>query len=134
MKQTPNSNTRGDIENEADVRRLVDTFYENVREDALIGPIFDDMVKDWNTHLPTMYAFWSRLLLGKEGYAGNPWMKHAQLPVEKAHFTKWLELFMFTIESLFEGPCAEHAKGSAKSIAHSFQVRMGIDPFITVAE
>ncbi len=119
-----------DLENEADIRWMVDAFYEQIRQDALLGPVFDEKVGDWGRHLPTMYAFWNRLLLGKEGYDGNPWLKHAQIPLEKAHFNRWLELFTQTVETRFSGPRATQAVGVAKSIAHSFQARMGIDPFI----
>ena len=57
-----------DITTEADVRVLVDTFYEKVREDALLDPIFSDVAKvDWEHHLPKMYAFWNGMILGKAG-------------------------------------------------------------------
>ncbi|MEM9157817.1 MAG: group III truncated hemoglobin [Verrucomicrobiota bacterium] len=114
---------------EADVRFLVDQFYAKVREDELVGPIFTDKVEDWSMHLPTMYAFWGSILFGKKDYSGNPFAKHSPLDLEKAHFDRWLELFLGTVDELFEGAKAEHAKSAAKSIAHSFQARMGINPF-----
>ena len=120
---------RSDIEGEAEIRQMVDLFYERVKADELIGPVFEEKVNDWSQHLPTMYRFWGSLLLGKGGYAGNPFAKHVTLDLEKAHFARWIELFLSTVDEHFEGPKAEHAKGAARSIAHSFQVRMGIDPF-----
>lgn len=47
-----------DIETSAEVRILVDRFYEKVRRDPLIGPIFDEVAKvDWPSHLATLYVF-----------------------------------------------------------------------------
>ncbi len=119
-----------DITTEADVRVLVDTFYEKVREDALLDPIFSDVAKvDWEHHLPKMYAFWNGMILGKPGYSGRPFPLHAVLPVGKEHFERWLELFKETIAENFEGEGADRARNAAASIAHTFATRMGlIDP------
>ena len=118
-----------DIEGDEGIRLLVDRFYERIRGDDLLGPVFDERVADWSRHLPTMYAFWGSILFGKSDYHGNPFAKHMDLPVDKEHFDRWLKLFQETVDQLFHGPKAEHAKGAAKSIAHSFQVRMGVNPF-----
>lgn len=119
-----------DITNEADVRQLVDAFYAQVREDALLNPIFADVAKvDWAQHLPKMYAFWNGLILGKPGYSGRPFPVHAVLPVQKVHFERWLGLFKATVDTHFTGEGAERAKSAAASIAHTFAMRMGlIDP------
>lgn len=126
---TLENQTRSDITGEQDIRQLVDSFYEGIRSDSLLGPIFNERVEDWSKHLSTMYAFWNSLLFGATQYKGNPFAKHMDLPVDKPHFDRWLELFLATVDRLFEGPKADQAKGAAKSIAHSFQVRMGIPPF-----
>jgi hypothetical protein len=42
------------------------------------------------------------------------------LPVGKAHFDRWLELFLETVDENFSGPKAEEAKGRALSIADTF--------------
>ncbi len=60
------------------------------------------------------------MLLGTGTYRGAPFPKHAVLPVEKAHFDRWLELFLATVDELFSGPKAEEAKGRALSIADTF--------------
>jgi len=119
-----------DITTEADVRVLVDTFYNKVREDALLDPIFSDVAKvDWEHHLPKMYAFWNGMILGKAGYNGRPFPLHAVLPVGKEHFERWLELFKETVSENFEGEGAVRANNAAASIAHTFATRMGlIDP------
>ena len=54
-----------DLETEADIIQLVDAFYARVNADALLRPIFNDVAQvDWASHLPTMYDFWSSVLLG----------------------------------------------------------------------
>jgi len=118
-----------DITNESDIRLLVDSFYESIRKDELLGPVFNERVGDWSKHLPTMYAFWGTMLFGNKEYQGNPMTKHMDLPVDHGHFECWVGLFIETIDQLFAGPKAEQAKAVAKSIAHTFQIRMGINPF-----
>jgi hemoglobin len=39
-------NTYHDIEQLEDIKLLVDTFYTNIREDALLGSIFNERIKD----------------------------------------------------------------------------------------
>ena len=119
----------GDIAGKQEIRLMVDTFYEGIRSDKQLGPVFDSKIADWSTHLPTMYSFWDSILFGTADYRGNPFAKHMNLPVEHAHFERWIEIFIATIDRLFAGPKADQAKAAAKSIAHSFQLRMGIDPF-----
>ena len=116
-----------EIENEADIKLLVDTFYENVNQDELLEPVFNGFAQvDWESHLPTMYKFWSSLLLGTSTYRGQPFPKHLRLPVESKHFNRWISLFLQTVDSLFEGAKAEEAKQKAANIAHIFQMRMGL--------
>jgi len=116
-----------EIENEADIKLLVDTFYENVNQDELLEPVFNGFAQvDWESHLPTMYKFWSSLLLGTSTYRGQPFPKHLRLPVESKHFNRWISLFLLTVDSLFEGAKAEEAKQKAANIAHIFQMRMGL--------
>jgi hemoglobin len=119
-----------DIQTEADVRLLVDTFYDGIRQDALLNPIFADVAQvDWAEHLPKMYAFWNGLILGKPGYVGAPFAAHMNLPVNREHFVRWLALFRATVDRLFAGPFAQRAKDAAGSIAHTFALRMRvIDP------
>lgn len=54
-----------EIENIADIKILVDTFYNQVRNDELLSPIFNGIIKDnWPAHLEKMYRFWQTVLFG----------------------------------------------------------------------
>jgi hemoglobin len=117
-----------DIQSPTDIRLLVDSFYSKAREDELLAPIFDHAISDWDHHLPTMYQFWERLLLGSTEYNGNPFSKHINLSLENFHFTTWLEIFNQTLDENFSGEKTEETKRLARNIAVSFQLRMGITP------
>ncbi len=113
------------IESREDIKLLVDTFYAKVNRDPLLSPVFNDVAKvHWESHLPTMYNFWSSMLLGDFSYQGNPFLKHIPLPIEKLHFDRWLHLFDETIHENFIGEKAEEAKKRAGSIAAMFQHKL----------
>jgi hemoglobin len=116
--------TKEDIKTRKDIERLVDSFYEKVRADELLSPVFAHL--DWPAHLPTMYNFWSSLLFGDKSYEGNPFMAHKHLSINESHFTRWLELFTETVDQEFTGERASELKQRAQSIAAVFQHRMGL--------
>jgi len=119
--------TAPDITTEADVRHMVDTFYDKVNKDALLSPVFNDFAAvDWSRHLPVMYAFWNSLILGIPGYKGAPFPKHMGLPVSRDHFGRWLQLFRANIDEHFAGPNADLTKHRAENIAQVFQYKMGL--------
>lgn len=116
---------RTDILSLEDVKLLVDTFYGKVRKDKLIGPIFDERIQDrWPQHLTKMYTFWQTILLGEHTYYGSPFPPHAQLPVEKPHFDRWLTIFSETLEELFAGEVAQEAMWRANKMAEMFQFKI----------
>lgn len=116
-----------DIANEADIKLLVDTFYDNVNKDDMLSPVFNDFAHvNWEHHLPIMYSFWSSVLFGTMAYKGQPFPKHLRLPVEQKHFQRWISLFTQTVDTLFEGEKATEIKQKALSIAQIFQMKMGL--------
>ncbi|MBW8303635.1 MAG: group III truncated hemoglobin, partial [Brevundimonas sp.] len=48
---------------EAMIARLVDGFYDRVRADPLLGPVFAERISDWGPHLEQMRLFWSSVAL-----------------------------------------------------------------------
>lgn len=121
--------TKQQITDAASIQLLVDSFYGKARKDELIGPIFNEVIGDhWDAHLPTMYKFWGDILLNTHEYEGNPMFVHKQLnariPLQAAHFSRWKELFIETVQELFEGDKAELAKQRAVSIATVMQMKV----------
>ncbi|WP_151087871.1 group III truncated hemoglobin [Hymenobacter baengnokdamensis] len=115
-----------DIISEADIKLLVDRFYERVNADPLLAPVFNEAARvDWSHHLPQLYDFWSGILLGTARYRGRPFPKHIPLPISEAHFQQWLALFFATVDAHFAGPVADEAKLRARSIGQVFASRLG---------
>lgn len=121
-----------DLTSRADIEQLVDAFYDRIRADARLGPIFDDVARvDWAAHLPKMYAFWESILFGAAGFKGNPLAVHRalarQTPLAPDDFDRWLELFATTVDDLFAGPVADEAKRRAMRIASVMQFHIAAD-------
>jgi hemoglobin len=113
-----------DITKRADIENLVNSFYDKVKIDPLLGPVFSHV--NWPAHLPTMYNFWASMILGEQSYRGAPFPKHADLPISSTHFDQWLKLFTDTVDHLFTGTKAEEIKVRAQSIAQVFQHKMNL--------
>jgi hemoglobin len=118
-------NTKHDIEELSDIKLLVDDFYGKVAQDELLAPIFNYRLSTyWGPHLEKMYTFWQAALFGISGYTGNPFAKHATMPVEAEHFARWLNLFNKTVDEHFAGPMAEEAKRRGLIMATTFERRI----------
>jgi hemoglobin len=111
-----------DINNRQDIEKLVNRFYERVQANDVLAPVFSHV--DWPKHLPIMYSFWSSMILGEQSYRGNPFQKHAPLPIGQEHFSQWLKVFIETVDENFQGPKAREIKERAANIASVFQYRM----------
>jgi hemoglobin len=118
-----------DIQSTTDVEELVRQFYGKVRQDVMLGPVFNVVAQvDWAHHIPRLVGFWSTVLLGSEEYKGNPVLPHLALghktPIGPVHFKQWLALFIQTVDELFVGERAEQAKIRAQSIAIVLQTKL----------
>ncbi len=114
-----------DISTLDDIQLLVDTFYEKIRKDALLGPIFNEKIGDnWSDHLQRMYKFWQTVLLDEHTYFGAPFPQHAQLPVGIEHFNQWLSIFSDTVMSLFYGEKADKAIWQGQRMAEMFHSKI----------
>ena len=116
---------REDIKNLADIQILVDTFYDTIRKDQLLGPIFDGIIQDrWPEHLEKMYRFWQTVLLEEHTYYGSPFPPHAKMPIQKEHFDRWIHLFTQTVDALYTGETADRAKWQGNRMAEMFQFKI----------
>lgn len=107
---------------EETIKLLVDSFYEKVRSDPQLGPIFARQIAadQWPAHLAKMYAFWSAIMLKTGRYRGNPLLKHAAIPhLEMEMFKRWLALFGETAEEIFACRLAADFRSKAERIAAS---------------
>jgi hemoglobin len=107
---------------EALISDLVEAFYQRVRADPLLGPVFAERIADWGPHLAQMKVFWGSVALATGAYQGRPMPKHMRLPVDSRHFDRWLALFEETARSLCTPLAAEHFIVRARNIAESLEL------------
>jgi hemoglobin len=107
-----------------DIKLLVNTFYESVRADSVLSPVFNERIGGrWPQHMEKMYKFWQTVLLKEHTYFGSPFTPHALLDVDHSHFQTWIALFIQTVDLLFYGEKAEEAKWRAVKMAEMFEYK-----------
>ncbi|MGB0838461.1 MAG: group III truncated hemoglobin [Flavobacteriaceae bacterium] len=120
-----------DISSRNDIQTLVHTFYDRVRAQEVLGPIFNAMIpaEAWPVHLEKLIDFWETNLFGIPKFKGNPVAAHVKTdqfmssekggsdPMDAKHFGIWLQLWMSTIDELFEGQKAQRAKDAARKMS-----------------
>lgn len=105
---------------EEEIVNLVYGFYDSIRIDEVLAPIFSRHVKDWDTHLPTMVDFWSSALRGTARFRGAPMPKHTALPgLSFELFERWLMLFRQTTDALPNAALGQRASELARRVAQS---------------
>jgi hemoglobin len=107
---------------EAMIAQLVRAFYAKVRADGVLGPIFEARIANWGPHLAQMFAFWSSVVLMTGRYHGTPMAKHIRLPVDAAHFDRWLTLFEQTAREICPPEAEAHFVERARRIAASLEL------------
>ena len=76
------------------IERVVKVFYAKVRNDAVLGPVFQAHVTNWPAHEDKIARFWQNAILREAVYSGNPMVSHrAAGNVAPEHFSRWLALF-----------------------------------------
>jgi hemoglobin len=105
------------------IQALVHQFYDDVRADPVLGPVFDNAMGDrWDTHLARMVEFWSKIMLGTHDFQGNVFGIHMALQgVEPDHFRRWLSMFFAATGRLFAPQVAHEFQLVAQRIAASLQ-------------
>lgn len=114
-----------DISTPEDIHTLVYGFYDKVRKDDLLAPVFNAVIKEeeWEPHLQVMVNFWRTNLLYEKLYTGNPIQMHIKANekvhngIKEAHFERWLLLWNQTIDEHFSGKTANETKKKASDIA-----------------
>lgn len=109
---------------EDDITRLVEAFYDRVRADEVLGPVFDGAIDDWPLHLEKLKAFWSSVMLTSGRYKGQPMVAHLghEQHMLPENFARWLELWESTAVELLGPPAAAAFTEKASRIAESLQL------------
>lgn len=118
---------RKDIKSAADIELLVNDFYDSVRNDSVLSPVFLKRIPNaaaWPQHLRIMCNFWETVLFGNGNYRGNPFPKHLGLGIETMHFDRWINLFHKTVDHHFIGEKAEEAKDRAEKMRTLFEIKL----------
>ena len=112
-----------DITNRSDISLLVRTFYSKIRIHPELGPIFEQVITDWEEHFELLTDFWETQLFLKRKYHGNPVTAHQEVDkkvnhtVTSEHFGLWLNLWFETLDELFEGETSWIAKNRAQKMS-----------------
>lgn len=98
---------RIDVDREK-IAKVVSIFYERVRADHALGPIFAERVDNWLEHEDKITRFWANALLFERSYSGNPMRAHMDAGnVRPAHFESWLTLFDEVLKTQISSPQRE---------------------------
>jgi len=106
------------------LKQLVDTFYARVRQDPLIGPVFNGAIADWPDHLDKLQSFWSSVMLTSGRYKGRPLPAHIKHgdAITPASFERWLGIWRETTAELIEPEIAAALQEKAERIAESLSL------------
>lgn len=119
-----------ELSNREDVYLLVSSFYAKIKQDDLLGPIFNPIIKDWEHHFQHLTNFWESNLFFKQTYSGDPMEKHVQVDrfhsesISAEHFGVWLNLWYQTIDELFIGETAQLAKNRARNMSTFIHIKI----------
>lgn len=112
--------------NEAQLEALIPIFYARVRDDALIGPVFNGAITDWDDHLERLVAFWSSVMLTSGRYKGNPMAAHVQhlSAITPPMFDRWLALWTEVTGEILPPLVATALQAKAARIAESLKLAL----------
>lgn len=114
-----------DIENLDDIKLVVNTFYQHIQNNEVLGPIFEERIAGrWEQHLEKMYRFWQTILFNEHTYNGAPFPPHATMPIDESHFVIWVQNWTGTIDEFFSGAIAEEAKKRGALMAAIFNSKL----------
>ena len=111
------------------IHAVVHGFYDAIRNDDLLGPIFNGVIapEAWPIHLAKMCDFWSSVLLRTTRYDGRPLPPHLRIDaLGEPHFRRWLTLFRATVRQTCPPQVADLFMDRALRIAHSFRLARAV--------
>ena len=102
------------------ILKFIKPFYIDVRQHAVLGPIFNAQIQDWPAHLDKITEFWALQTGGQSKYRGGFAGAHISLDLKPEHFQHWLGLWEFNANRQL--PPQEAAEMIA--LAHEFGRRL----------
>ncbi|ORV99047.1 group III truncated hemoglobin [Mycobacterium kyorinense] len=118
-----------DLSTRADIEALLRRFYGRVLDDDVLAEPFTEVrAKGLDSHIPVMCDFWETVLFRAGRYRGSALHVHRQVhhrtPLGGPQFTRWLTMWHNTIDEMYDGPVADHAKVQAARIAWAMHRRL----------
>ena len=118
------------MESESDQKMMsfLETFYAQVREDEVLGDVFNKTINKWDSHLQKIEVFWKNHLYQPGLYKGNPLLIHQKLHekevLTESQFKRWLELFESTADDFFQDKELKSIKRKARMIGGTLYGRL----------
>ena len=111
---------------EAEIAALIPRFYDQVRADSLIGPVFAGAIDDWPPHLEKLMVFWSSVMLTSGRYKGNPMAAHMKhlATITPPMFDRWLTLWAQVTSETLPADIAAALQAKAERIAQSLKLAL----------
>lgn len=111
---------------ERGLKHLVETFYARVRDDAELGPIFNDAIADWPELLEKLAAFWHSVTLTSGRYKGQPVPAHFKHRdrITPELFDRWLSIWDRTAAEVMTPDAAAALQAKAARIAESLKLAL----------
>ncbi len=99
------------------ILKLIKPFYADIRQHAVLGPIFNAHIADWPTHLDRITDFWALQTGGVSRYRGGFGAAHVGLGIGAEHFQHWLALWKFNNARQLAPPEASEMNALAQQLA-----------------
>lgn len=120
---------KSDIQDRADIRKLVTSFYERLLKEEDFKHIFLGVMEvDMLAHIDKLIDFWESTLFQAGKYKGDTVEAHLEVHhqhrLNTSHFRKWLGIFNETVNDLFEGDIATQAKQKASTLATIIRLKI----------
>jgi len=95
-------------------------FYMDVRQHAVLGPIFNAHIDDWESHLAKITEFWALQTGGPSTYRGGFAGAHLRIGIQLEFFDHWLALWDFNCQRQLKPEVGE----KMSAIAHELGRRL----------
>jgi hemoglobin len=107
------------------VRDVVLGFYAKVRQDEVLGPLFEAAIgATWDAHIERIVQFWLTATRLERSYDGGAFMRahmrHRSIRVD--HIPRWLELFEATLAQRCSPPQAAALLDIAVRMAENIEI------------